>query len=98
MNLTGRQKGSIMHNVKVDKFGDQSFTEMYNNYAIMDLETYRKWCITAIGERMVSSKEKKMNFIRGIQGCRTKDQMVTKLTNMALAGESLGVSNSKQYA
>jgi hypothetical protein len=87
-----------MQSVKVDKFGDQSFTEMYNNYAIMDTETYRKWCIDAINERMVSTKEKKMNFVRGIQGCRTKDQMVTKLSNMALAGMGLSTGNSKQYA
>lgn len=75
-----------MQSVKVDKFGDSSFAEMYNNYAIMDTESYRKWCMKAIEERFVSSNEKKQNFLRGIQGCRTKDQMVTKLTDMALAG------------
>lgn len=75
-----------------DKFGDNMFAEMYTNHRKMDLETFRTYCCGLIKNNTVSSNLKKTQFDLAIKACRTKDQMVKKMTNIMLAGEGLSVA------
>ena len=77
-----------------DKFGDSMFAEMYSNHRKMDLEAFRTYCCELIQNNTVSSKLKKTQFTLAIEACRTKDQMVKKITNIMLAGEGLSVGTA----
>ena len=77
--------------IKVDKFGDSMFAELYKNYAVMPLDQFRDYCITLIQNHTVSAKAKKDAFVRSLQADRNKDKMVKRVSDIMMAGEGLAV-------
>jgi hypothetical protein len=80
--------------IKVDKFGDSMFAELYGNHSKMSLEPFREYCISLVQNHTVSAKAKKDAFIRSLQTDRNKDRMVKRVSDIMLAGEGLAVGSS----
>lgn len=77
--------------VKVNKFNDAMFQEMFLRGKNDSLEDLKNWVCEAIKNNMVSSNVKKLSFIRAIRGCNSNNQVVSKASNMFLSGEGLKV-------
>lgn len=76
-----------MTKLKVDRFGDANFREMYSLHASATFEDFQKWCIEKIQNNTVCSKLKKQEFADAIRACTNKDRIVLKMSNFMLAGE-----------
>jgi hypothetical protein len=81
-----------MNAVTADKFGNDMFAQMYDVYKNADLLGMFRFCEDAIMHNTVSSNKKKANLVNVLRKCKDKDQMVTCMTNIMLAGEGLSVA------
>lgn len=73
--------------VKTDRIDISTFYDRYNTE---DVATFKATCIEAI-EQSSGKKETKMRFVNTLQQCRSKDKMLSVVTNYWLAGQGLKV-------
>jgi len=84
--------------VKNDLMDDCNFEILFSLHRTEDLETFRDYCISLVQNHTVSSNLKKSELINGLKACTTKDKLVTKTTNIFMAGKGLGVYNPRKAA
>ena len=75
---------------KVDTVGSDGMEQLFEAYRNQELEMFRNTCIGLI-QKSSGKAETKNTFTEMILKARTKDLMVTKVSNYLLAGQGLGV-------
>lgn len=73
--------------VKTDRIDISAF---YDRYAVEDTVTFKNTCVEAIMQSS-GKKETKARFVMTLQQCRTKDKMLSVVSNYWLAGQGLKV-------
>ncbi len=74
----------------LDTCGDTGFTNIFNSYNSMDVETFKEYCIKKIRESR-SPDPKKMLWTKIVTELNNKDKILKKMTDFMLAGEGLRV-------
>lgn len=76
--------------VKVDEIGDDVLKKIFEAYSTQAIDLFRKTCIDVI--LMSSGKAStKASTVDSLNKTKSKDRMVTMVTNYTLAGQGLGV-------
>lgn len=88
----------MTNSVKVEKFGDDKFAEMYELYRTSSLPDFKAWCVNAIDKNSVAVGLKKQEFTRSINQQASKDRIVQKMTDFFLAGQGMKTINLKKPA
>lgn len=76
--------------VKVDTVGDQGLTSLFEAFNSKPIEEFRTYC-QGIIEQSAGKRATKDKFISVINSSRSKNDMLTKVTNYLMAGQGLGV-------
>lgn len=79
-----------MSNIKNDPATDSAIQKLYSLYASENLESFRQSCINMI-DSLHGKKEKLDTFKRDLATVKNKDRLVSKTTNIILAGQGLKV-------
>ena len=76
--------------VKQDTVGNEGLTDLFQAYKDKQLEDFRTYCRDVI-ERSSGKRSTKDKFIQTISSSRSKNDMLTRVTNYLMAGQGLGV-------
>lgn len=76
--------------VKEDKIGNDVLKAIFAAYETESVETFRKTCIDVI-TMSAGKASTKASTIDALNKLKTKDRMVTTVTNYTLAGQGLKV-------
>jgi len=75
---------------KTDTVGSEGMEKLFEAYHREDIETFRNTCIGLI-QRSSGKADTKDTFTSILLKAKSKDLMVTKVSNYLLAGQGLGV-------
>lgn len=76
----------IKNDVATEKF----MSDLFAKYAVQDVNQFRYTCSEVVSQ-LAGNEGKKIGFIQDLKNVRSKDRMITKVTNFILAGQGLKV-------
>lgn len=76
--------------VREDIIGDQGLTSLFAAFNSKPIDEFRTYCQGVI-EQSAGKRATKDKFISIIRSSRSKNDMLTKVTNYLMAGQGLGV-------
>lgn len=76
--------------VKNDVVGNEGLSELFQAYQDQQLEDFRTYCRNVI-EQSAGKRTTKDKFIQVISSSRSKNDILTRVTNYLMAGQGLGV-------
>ena len=85
-----KTQSSSKPRLKKDTIGDDGLIKLYEAHGYMGIEQFREYCVEFV-QSGGGKKPTKDAIIRSIQSAVSKDFMLTKANNFALAGMGRGV-------